>query len=52
MRIIPDHLRYLALLGCYGEQEMNDVEVRYKMCHLFANIESERTNVDIIHKKS
>mmetsp|Transcript_14456 Transcript_14456/g.29347 ORF Transcript_14456/g.29347 Transcript_14456/m.29347 type:complete len:588 (-) Transcript_14456:2335-4098(-) len=43
--VLPEYLSRLALLGCCSSRE-NDggkVEVRYKICHLFANSESERS---------
>ncbi|KAL7542454.1 hypothetical protein ACHAXR_012366 [Thalassiosira sp. AJA248-18] len=52
---IPDYLRRIALVGLASSEEgdavAKDVEVKYKICHLFANSASERTLVAIFHKK-
>jgi hypothetical protein len=52
-KYIPEYLRRIALLGpsISGECSDIDVEVQYKICHLFANSLSERTLISIFNNK-
>jgi len=53
-RYIPDYLRLIASLGpsLSGDgTSAIDIEVQYKICHLFANSLSERTLISMFNKK-
>jgi len=51
-KYIPDYLKRIALLGSSsGDDDVIDVDVRYKICHLFANSTAERTLVAVFNKK-
>ena len=48
IKCIPDHLRKIALLASSTVGGTDDVEVQYKICHLFANSVSERTLIAVL----
>mmetsp|Transcript_41158 Transcript_41158/g.86332 ORF Transcript_41158/g.86332 Transcript_41158/m.86332 type:complete len:510 (-) Transcript_41158:3-1532(-) len=50
---IPEYLRRIASSGSPsgGDNDLADVEISYKICHLFANSAAERTLIAIFHKK-
>ena len=52
-KYIPEYLRQISSLGPSSSEDGSgiDVEVRYKICHLFANSLSERTLISIYNKK-
>ncbi|EED93517.1 predicted protein [Thalassiosira pseudonana CCMP1335] len=51
LKYIPDHLRSLVSIDNNGGDENINVDVKYKVVHLFANSISERTLVALFHKK-
>ena len=48
LEALPDYFRRLATLGSLSQS----VDVRYKICHLFANSLSERTVIALLHKSN
>jgi 23S rRNA U2552 (ribose-2'-O)-methylase RlmE/FtsJ len=51
-RTISDFLRKVMSLGCDEETKVSDIEVKYKICHLFANSVAERCLIAVFNKAS
>ena len=49
-QITSEFLQQIAKVGCDNENQVKDVKVNYKICHLFANSVAERCLVAVLKK--